>query len=98
MDWTQLAVWLRAAVALLVPILWHVARAQAALTDDKRVRELLLELVKAAEQIYGAGRGDEKRGYVLDQAIARRLPADRARIEAAVHDLRQAGPARRYNV
>ncbi len=55
---------------------------------DARVRELLLALVKAAEQIYGPGTGDLKRDYVLQQARAQGLSGvTSAKLEAAVWEL-----------
>ncbi|MGI5820115.1 MAG: hypothetical protein ACOX9R_18675 [Armatimonadota bacterium] len=34
---------------------------------DERLRQLLLELVLAAEQIYGPGNGEAKRSYVMER-------------------------------
>ena len=41
--------------------------------------------VFAAEQIYGAGNGDEKFKYVCDQLAAKGYDIDKAEIEAAVY-------------
>lgn len=41
-------------------------------------------LVFAAEQIYGAGKGDEKLDYVIKELEKRGFTADRAAIEAVV--------------
>lgn len=53
-------------------------------------RELLLSvitsLVYAAEQIYGAGKGDEKLAYVVEQLEERGLTVDVAAIEAVVKE------------
>lgn len=51
---------------------------QAALTAAVKV------LVYAAEQVYGAGRGDEKLKYVEEGLRERGFEVDRAAIEAAV--------------
>ena len=59
---------------------------------DQRLRELLLALVKAAEQIYGAGTGDLKRDYVVQQAQAQGLAGvNSAKLEAAVWEMRNGG-------
>lgn len=44
-------------------------------------------LVYAAEQIYGAGRGNEKLQYVEDELQNRGFKLDTAAIEAAVRDM-----------
>lgn len=55
---------------------------------DERLRQLLLELVKAAEQIYGPKKGSAKRRYVLQEAHRRGYPnVARQQVEAAVYDL-----------
>ena len=41
-------------------------------------------LVYAAEQLYGAGKGEEKLDYVITELERRGFTADRAQIEAAV--------------
>jgi hypothetical protein len=55
--------------------------------DNELVREVLRELVRAAEQIYGAERGTEKRKYVerhlRERGLDRRV--GRAEIEAMVN-------------
>lgn len=43
-------------------------------------------LVFAAEQLYGAGNGDEKLDYVVKQLETKGFTADRAVIEAAVKE------------
>jgi len=56
--------------------------------DDERLRQLLLELVAAAEQIYGPGRGSEKRQFVMAQLRLQGLGnVPRHAVEAAVYDL-----------
>lgn len=44
-------------------------------------------LVYAAEQIYGAGKGEEKLKYVIDELNKRGFSVDRASIEAEVQKL-----------
>lgn len=44
-------------------------------------------LVYAAEQLYGAGKGDTKMQYVLDELENRGLSIDLSVIEAAVHEM-----------
>lgn len=44
-------------------------------------------LVYAAEQIYGAGKGDAKMQYVQDELENRGLNIDLSVIEAAVHEM-----------
>lgn len=78
---------------LVVALLAQIARQQIARIKDERLRELLLELVKAAEQIYGPGQGAVKLQYVREQAAQHGAKAtDRAAIEAAVFDLKAAAP------
>lgn len=61
-------------------------------TDEKQ-QNLLQATVKilvfAAEQMYGAGKGEEKLDYVIKELEKRGFTADRAAIEAAVRQLTQ---------
>lgn len=85
----------------LTPILQAVLALLAALVTYKLIpwikakttqeqQNLLLSitsvLVFAAEQLYGAGRGEEKLDYVVRELEARGFTADRAAIEAVVRD------------
>lgn len=59
-------------------------------------QQILLEatvdiLVRAAEQIYGAGTGPEKMQYVKDELELRGFTVDVAAIEAAVRELTARG-------
>jgi hypothetical protein len=54
---------------------------------DERLRTLILELVMAAEQIYGAGNGEAKKDYVAKEAKARGICFGRAELEAAVREM-----------
>lgn len=74
--------------ALLIGLLANLARHYIQRIKDERLRQLLLELVQAAEQIYGPGTGSAKRRYVLQQARQRGYPdVTRQQVEAAVHEL-----------
>ena len=73
---------------LLTGFLANLARQYIRRIKDQRLRQLLLELVKAAEQLYGPGKGTAKRRYVLQQAQRRGYPhVTRQEVETAVHDL-----------
>ena len=48
-------------------------------------------LVYAAEQLYGAGKGDAKLAYVQDELESRGLKADAAAIEAMVREMNLMG-------
>ena len=73
--------------ALLFGFLANLARHYVQRIKDERLRQLLLELVKAAEQIYGPGKGTAKRRYVLQQARRHGYEVSRDQVEAAVHEL-----------
>lgn len=76
---------------VLLALFFTVARHFVMKVGDERLRALLLELVKAAEQIYGPGKGVAKLRYVQEQAQRRGLPrVSRDAIEAAVYDLSRA--------
>ena len=56
--------------------------------DDARLRRILLQLVRAAEQMYGPGRGADKRRYVIEQMRRLRLGrTPRHAVEAAVYEM-----------
>jgi hypothetical protein len=50
---------------------------------------VLLALVQAAEQIYGAGKGEAKRRYVREKMREKNLPLTRDDVESAVFNLAQ---------
>ncbi|MFO8082575.1 MAG: hypothetical protein R6V07_20020 [Armatimonadota bacterium] len=55
---------------------------------DDRLRQLLLELVQSAEQIYGPGNGEAKRLYVTEKLKQKGYAnVDRDAVEAMVYDL-----------
>ncbi len=73
---------------LVAAVLFSLLRKYIRRIDDERLRQLLLELVRAAEQIYGPGRGSAKRRYVTEKL--RQLGLDgvtRDKVEAAVYQL-----------
>ena len=77
--------------ALLIAFLANLARYYIRRIKDERLRQLLLELVKAAEQIYGSGKGAAKRRYVLQQARRVGYPdVTRQEVETAVFDMNRA--------
>jgi len=55
--------------------------------QDVRIREILEELVRAAEQLFGDGRGPEKFDYVMGEAAERGLTVSRPQVEATVNAL-----------
>lgn len=74
--------------ALAVAVLFRVAHHYTAKVRDERLRAVLTELTKAAEQIYGSGKGPAKLRYVQEQAKRRGLgTVGQEQIEAAVYDL-----------
>lgn len=91
-QWMLEAVMLPGVSTLLVGFLCALAAQYLQRLKDERLRELLLALVRAAEQIYGSGSGERKREYVLQQARAQGLTGvNSARLEAAVWEMKKAG-------
>lgn len=82
-----LTVALPAAGTILFVALIAVAKQYAAKIKDERLRRLVEALVMAAEQIYGSGKGAEKKAYV-QAALSSAVPPSTADmlIEAAVYD------------
>ncbi|MGC9318683.1 MAG: hypothetical protein ACP5KN_11700, partial [Armatimonadota bacterium] len=73
---------------LLVAAVLTLVRRYINRLDDERLRALLLELVRAAEQIYGPGRGAAKRRWVTEKLREMGVgPVQRDRLEAAVYEL-----------
>jgi len=72
---------------LLLAALWALARRYIQRIDDARIREILEELVRAAEQMFGVGEGAEKLTYVSKELKRRGLDGrlTRVDIEAAVN-------------
>ena len=92
MDWKEIAtavlpnLWI-----VLIPLAAAFLREQIAKVHDDRLRSLLLEWVKAAEQMYGSGAGQQKKSYVEAQATNAGLSVSETAIEAAVHTLKTMG-------
>lgn len=82
----------------LQPQLWALLRELVNGVKQQRLREILLVLVKAAEQIYGPQPattadaetvGELKRNFVLEQAQEKGLAVTRNDVEAAVYDAKR---------
>ena len=55
--------------------------------QQQRLTAVVRTLVFAAEQLYGAGKGEQKLDYVSEQLAKRGFIIDRAEIEAAVKQM-----------
>ena len=81
---------LEAVVMLLAALITYKLIPWIKANTSKKQQELLLSttsiLVFAAEQLYGAGHGDEKLDYVVRELEERGYTADRAAIEATIRD------------
>lgn len=81
---------LQAVLALLAALITYKLIPWIKTKTTREQQELLLSvtsvLVFAAEQLYGAGRGEEKLDYVVRELETRGFTADRAAIEAVVRD------------
>lgn len=79
---------LQAIIGLLAAIItpYLVRWIKSKTTNEQRqvMLSVVSNMVDAAEQIYGAGRGPEKLAYVVEQMSLRGYSADVAEIEAAV--------------
>ena len=81
----QAVIALAATIITLKVIPWvkaHTTAQQQALL--KSTTEIL---VRAAEQLYGSDKGQEKLAYVSDELVRRGYQVDTAAIEAAVHSM-----------
>ena len=90
--WANIGRWLweivvPALLTLLLPAVFQAVREWAATVRDERLRRLLEELVRAAEQIYGKERGADKMAYVTGALDELGVKASRPQIEAAVNRL-----------
>jgi hypothetical protein len=73
---------------LLLGVLSALAMKYVQQIKDQRLRQLVTDLVQAAEQVYGAGTGSQKMAYVVQQAQAQGLAGvTPAHVEAAVYKL-----------
>lgn len=85
--------WLRDVVlpgasTLLIAAGLALVRAWIQQLKDEKLRRLLLELVSAAEQIYGPGNGEAKRRYVTEKLKQKGYAnVDRDTVEAMVYGL-----------
>jgi len=92
-DAATIGEWLRQVLlpglgSLIAAALFAVLRRYIKRLDDARLRRILLDLVTAAEQIFGPGRGAEKLEYVEEKLREQGLEgADRSEVEAAVYKL-----------
>lgn len=74
-------------VSVLVLYLVRIAKEHVGKIKDEKLRLLVEELVRAAEQIYGAGGGIFKYKYVVGELKHKGKKVGRAAIEAAVYEL-----------
>lgn len=73
--------------AVLVAVFGFV-REWAKQMKDERLRQVLLALVRAAEQLYGPGKGEAKRRYVREKMKQNGLgQLNRESLEAAVYEV-----------
>ena len=85
--------WLREVVmpglsTLVLTVIFALLRRYLGKLDDERLRQLLLELVRAAEQIYGPGAGAQKRGFVMEKLREYGYTdVELEKLEAAVYEL-----------
>lgn len=70
--------------AIITPYLVRWIKSKTTLEQRRVMLSVLESMVHAAEQLYGAGRGQEKLAYVVEQMGLRGYTADVAEIEAAV--------------
>ncbi len=74
-------------VSVLVLYLVGIAKEYVGQIKDEKLRLLIEELIRAAEQIYGAAQGAAKYEYVVEGLRVKGKRAGRAAIEAAVYSL-----------
>ena len=73
--------------AILIGYLTKLANQYREKIQDERLRALVDELVRAAEQEYGAHAGAVKYGYVVAGLNEHKVHTGRAAIEAAVYNV-----------
>lgn len=82
---------LQAVIALLAALVTYKLipwiKAKTTAEQQALLSAAVKTLVYAAEQIYGAGKGEEKLKYVIDELNKRGFSVDRASIEAEVQKL-----------
>lgn len=74
------------AAALITAFVIPWIRSKTTLEQREMLLSITSSLVYAAEQIYGAGKGDEKLAYVVAQLEDRGYTADVAAIEAIIKE------------
>jgi hypothetical protein len=82
-------------VAHILPILWttllpiivKLLLVEIAKLQNETLRALLVEWVRAAEQLLGAGTGTAKKAFVEEQAALAGVSVTDTAIEAAVHEV-----------
>jgi hypothetical protein len=90
-EWLMQVVVPGLGAALLVALVAFV-REYAKQMKDERVRKVLELLVQAAEQLYGAGKGEAKRRFVREKMKQNGLQdLGREALEAAVYKLKTEG-------
>lgn len=72
--------------ALITRRLLPMIKAKTSAEYQKKMLAVIDILVFAAEQLYGAGHGEEKLQYVEEELRERGFEVDRAAIEAAVYE------------
>ena len=81
---------IEALVGLLASLItvWLIPWIKAHTTNEQQatIRATVRTLVFAAEQLYGAGRGEDKLDYVVNQLMLKGIAVDRAEIEAAIKE------------
>ena len=81
---------IEALVGLLASLItvWLIPWIKARTTNEQQatIRATVRTLVFAAEQMYGAGNGEEKLAYVVDQLMLKGITVNRAEIEAAIKE------------
>ena len=74
------------AAALITAFVIPWIKSKTTLEQREMLMSITTSLVYAAEQIYGAGNGDEKMAYVIGQLEDRGYTADVAAIEAIIKE------------
>lgn len=80
----QAVIALIAALITMKLIPW--IKAKTSIEQQKRLSAVVKTLVFAAEQLYGAGKGEEKFDYVVSRLEAKGFDVDLDEIEAAIKE------------
>ena len=86
-DFTPLIEAIIAVIAAIITM-WVIPWIKAKTTNEQQagIRATVRTLVFAAEQLYGAGNGEEKLKYVVEELSRKGIYIDRFEIEAAVKE------------